>query len=183
MKGAPPTKHEALNQVDLIVRSVDQRGREMDQRWGIGRLPMLVPIDVAERFRVQQRKFSSAVWEYDAAEVQKHGEAMLRAYAKLDELAVACGASTAPPEQWEFEVAGELVILVKDLKDTGRVETNGRAAQVWSLDEIANVISAHPILNAAKSAFPGAVVESVRPPKALRDELNDNVNDLPGFAA
>jgi len=183
MKGSPALKHEVISQIDLIVRAVDERGREMDQRWGLGRLPMLVPIDVAERFRVQQRKFSGAVWEYNADDVRKHGDAMLRAYAKLDELAVSGGAKSAPPEQWEFEVAGELVILVRDIRDTGRVDTGGRKAQVWSLDEIANVIKIHPVLAAAKDFFPGATVESVRPPATMLSDLNDNLTGLPGFAA
>lgn len=179
MKGAPPTQAEALSQINQIVRLVDERGRQMDHRWGIGRLPLLVPIEVAERFRVQHRKFSGAVWEYDPAEVQKHGEAMLRAYNKLDELAVASGASLAPPEQWEFETPDGLVVLVRDIKDTGRVELNGRTAQVWSLDEIANVIAAHPMLAAAKAAFPGATVEQVRPAKELRDDLASLSDEVP----
>lgn len=179
MKGAPPTQSEALSQINLIVKSVDQRGREMDQKWGTGRLPMLVPIEVAERFRVQHRKFSGAVWEYELADVQKHGEAMLRAYAKLDEMAVAAGASSAPPEQWEFDTPGGLVVLVQDIKDTGRVELNGRAAQVWSLDEIASVIAAHPLLAAAKAAFPGATIEQVRPAKELRDDIASLSDEIP----
>lgn len=179
MKGAPPTQAEALAQVHLIVKLVDQRGRDMDQKWGIGRLPLLVPIEVAERFRVQQRKFSGAVWEYDPADAQKHGDAMLRAYAKLDELAVASGATPNPPEQWEFETAGGLIVLVRDIKDTGRVELNGRQAQVWSLDEIASVIAAHPALAAAKAAFPGATIESVRPAKELRDDIASLSDEIP----
>lgn len=47
------------------------------------------------------------------------------------------------------------------LRDTGRVQRHGRKAQVWALDEIASVIRCHPILAAAKDAFPGAQVVSV----------------------
>lgn len=175
MKGAPPTDHEKAEVVDQIVRVVDQRGRDMDRRWGIGRLPLLVPIEVAERFRVQRRKFSAAIWEFDPDEARKHGEAMLRAFAKLDELAVAGGAHPAPVEQWEMAVDDKIVIVVRDLADTGRVETGGRQVAVWSLEEVANVIRAHPTIATAKDVFPGAVVESVRPPardlKMLDDEL------------
>lgn len=47
MKGAPPTRHAQISDMQVIIKCVDQRGREMDERWGIGRLPMLVPIEWA----------------------------------------------------------------------------------------------------------------------------------------
>ena len=50
MKGAPPTRHGQISDMQVIINCVDQRGRELDERWGIGRLPMLVPIEWAERF-------------------------------------------------------------------------------------------------------------------------------------
>lgn len=179
MKGAPPTKHEQLSLIDQIVQSVDQKGREMNDRWGFGRLPLLVPIAMAESFRRQRLKFSGAVWEYDLDAVHKHGEAMLRAYAKLDELAVAAGAKPVPPEQWEFDTPDGLVVLVKDLRDVSRARLDGRQGQVWSLDEVASVIRAHPVLMAAKNAFPGAEVEDIRPPLDLKRSLNDSLEGIP----
>ena len=50
--------------MQVIIKCVDQRGREMDERWGIGRLPMLVPIEWAERFHAQHKLFNAAVWEF-----------------------------------------------------------------------------------------------------------------------
>lgn len=175
----PPTKHEVLDQIDVTVRGVDQKGREMDRKWGFGRLPTLVPLEIADKFRAQQRKFSGAVWERDPDAVRRHGEAMLRAYAKLDELAEAAGYVAAPPEQWEFETPDGLVILVRELADAGNVERHGRQAQVWSLDEIASVIRAHPTIVAAKELFEGSFVRSVRPPVEVRDELNDSLMEIP----
>lgn len=173
------TEWQKLDAVDFVVRTVDKKGREMDQRWGFGRLPTLVPLEWAERFRRQRLKFSTAVWERDPGATREHGEAMLRAYAKLDELAVAAGAEPAPPEQWEMETPDGLVIVVRELADVGRVDTGGRLAQVWSLEEVANVIFAHPTLMAAKDHFPGAEVESVRLPREARQALNDDLNGLP----
>ena len=78
MKGAPPTRHEQVAAMQVIIKCVDQRGREMDERWGFGRLPMLVPIEWAERFFAQHKLFNAAVWEFDLALVRQHGEAALR---------------------------------------------------------------------------------------------------------
>jgi hypothetical protein len=111
--------------------------------------------------------------------VRQHGEAMLRAYDKLDELARGAKSEPLPVDQWEFEAPDGLVILVRDLRDTGRAQRHGREAQVWALDEIANVIRCHPILAAAKNAFPGAQVVSVRPSKTTLAELDDELSDIP----
>lgn len=179
MKGAPPTRHTQISDMQVIIKCVDQRGRDMDERWGIGRLPMLVPIEWAERFHAQHKLFNTAVWEFDPRLVRQHGEAMLRAYEKLDELAREGKGEPLPVDQWEFETEQGLVILVRDLRDTGRAQRHGREAQVWALDEIANVIRCHPILAAAKDAFPGAQVVSVRPNKTTLAELDDELSDIP----
>ncbi len=179
MKGAPPTRHAVIEQMQVIIHRVDQRGRELDQRWGIGRLPMLVPIEWAERFHAQHKLFNTAVWEFELPLVRQHGEAMLRAYDMLDQLACEAKGEPLPVDQWEFETPDGLVVLVRDIRDTGRVILGGRQAQIWSLDEIANVIRVHPVLAAAKLAFPGAVVESVRPSRTTLEELNDELFEVP----
>ena len=179
MKGAPPTRHGQISDMQVIINCVDQRGRELDQHWGIGRLPMLVPIEWAERFHAQHKLFNAAVWEFDLKLVRQHGDAMLRAYDKLDQLAREAKGEPLPVDQWEFETDFGLVILVRDLRDTGRAQRHGRQAQVWSLDEIANVIRCHPILAAAKDAFPGAQVVSVRPSRTTLDQLDDELSDIP----
>lgn len=179
MKGAPPTRHEQVAAMQVIIKCVDQRGREMDDRWGIGRLPMLVPIEWAERFHTQHKLFNAAVWEFDFPLVRHHGEAMLRAYDKLDGLARSAKGEPLPVDQWEFETPDGLVILVRDLRDTGRAQRHGRQAQVWALDEIANVIRCHPMLASAKDAFPGAQVMSVRPNKTTLKELDDELLGIP----
>jgi len=179
MKGAPPTRHGQISDLQVIINCVDQRGRELDQHWGIGRLPMLVPIEWAQRFHAQHKLFNAAVWEFDLRLVRQHGEAMLRAYDKLDQLAREDKGEPLPVDQWEFETEQGLTILMRDLRDTGRAQFYGRKAQVWSLDEIANVIRCHPMIAAAKDAFVGAQVVSVRPSKVAIDALNDELSDIP----
>lgn len=179
MKGAPLTKHEALDAIQITVNAVDERGRELDRIWGLGRLTALVPMEWADRFRSQQRKFSAAVWEYEPDNVRRHGEAMLRAYDKLDELARASGKGPVPVDQWEFESENELIVLVRHISDTAKVQLDGRKATVWSLEEVENVIRRHPLIVAAKNAFPGCTVESVRPDYDTRHMPNDLLTEIP----
>lgn len=171
----PPTEMEKLDDIAVVVRTVDRAGRDADEVWGIGRLRTLVPIEWADRFTSQQRKFSDAVWARNLEDVRKHGEAMLRAYAKLDELAEAAGHSRGRPDQWEFDTDTGLVILVRDRARMNQVDTGGRQCAVWSLDEIASVIRAHPEIVTAKNCFPGAEVLSVRPDPALVENLYDEL--------
>lgn len=168
-----------LDAITAIIAAVDRKGREMDEKWGTGRLPALVGVEWADRFSSQRRKFSEALWRWDYPEARKHGEAMERAYAKLDELATAAGAEQGAPEQWEFETPEGLVILVRDRARQGQVDTQGRRAQVWSLDEIASVLRNYPMLAAAKDAFPGAEVVSIRPARDFKDALDDSLEGLP----
>ena len=59
-----------------------------------------------------------------------------------------------------------------------QVDPKGRKAQIWSLEEIADIVRKFPMLVAAKEAFPGAEVVRVKTdPKVMAhlDELNDEV--------
>lgn len=162
-----------LDVVQEILWAVDRRSRELEDKWGVGRLPALVPLEWTERFLSQRRKFSAACQSLDCHETRRHGEAMLRAFDKLEALAIEAGYQPCPPEQWEFEVDGEAVILVKDIARLHQAETNGRRCMVWSLDEIANVIRAQKLVIEAKLEFQGAEVVMLRPEKPEWAELND----------
>lgn len=176
----PPLPHEEVEQCSVIIKAVDRKGREMERKWGIGRLHNLVPVEWAERFHSQRKKFSAACFSLNANEVRLHGTAMERAYDKLEEVAVSCGHTPSPPEHWEFELEeGKLVILVRDRAEMAQIDLKGRQAQIWSLDEIAEVVRKFPELSAAKEHFPGAEVISIRPERAAHDALDDQLSDIP----
>lgn len=169
-----------IDATQAMLEAVDRRGREMDEKWGTGRLPSLVPVEWAERFGRQKAKMTQAVWSFEPEAVRTHGEAMVRAYAKLDELAFEAGHKPGSPDVWEFMAGEDLVLLCRDIRQVGCVDTGGRKCQVWSLDEVASVIRAHPEIVSAKNHFAGSEVVSIRPVRdaqaAMDRELND---DLP----
>lgn len=183
----PPTKHEIVSAVSDIIRSVDERAGDCNRRWGTNRLPHLVPLDWLERFRSQKRKWETACFECagsplpaDLETVRKHGEAMLRAYDRLDALAVEAGYLPTPPEQWQFELKdGTPVLLVRTRAEMGQIDTKGLAAQVWSLEEVSDVIAKFPLLARAKDAFPGAEIIQMRTSLIVVGELNDSLEGLP----
>jgi hypothetical protein len=187
LQAPPPTPHELTHLLRDIVTSVDERARACNKRWGYNRLPHLVPIEWLEKFRSARLKWQQACMDATPfpepatmAEAKKRAEVMLRAYDKLEELAGEAGYDHAPLYQWEFELADHTpVILVRDRADMSRVDPKGRACQIWSLDEIIDVIERFPILSAAKACFPGAEVIPMRTDRKVIDALDDSLEGLP----
>lgn len=175
--------------MSTIIQTVDRHAKELNKRWGMNRLPHLVPIAEAERFVRAKRKWELACWECagsldpaDLDRVRKQGESMMRGYDHLARLAIEAGHDFAPPQVWEFELEdGTPVILVRDRSELAQVDTGGRAAQVWSLDEIAAIIAKLPMMARAKECFPGAEIIQMRTDPLVIGKLNDDLSDLPGF--
>lgn len=184
----PPTKNEIVRTMSAMIRTVDERAQEVNRKWGFNRLPHLVPLDWLEKFRNQKRKWELALFECagspksdDIERIRKQGDAMLRAFDKLEELAVAEGHMPTPPEWWEFELEdGTPVLLVRSRAEMSQVDPQGRAVQIWSLDEIAHVIAKFPkLVLGTKETFPGAEIIQCRTNPAVVGELNDSLAEMP----
>lgn len=183
----PPTPHEIVGTIAAVIRTVDTRAADCNRKWGHNRLPHLVPLDWLHRFRKQKRAWETACFECagspkpdDIERINKLGEAMLRAYAKLEALAVEEGYLPTPPATWEFELDdGTPVLLVRDRDEIGQVDPQGRACQIWSLEEVANIIAKFPMIALAKDKFPGAEVVQMRTGPLVRGALDDTLAGMP----
>lgn len=190
LQAPPPLKHDILSEASTIIATVDAHAREINRRWGTNRLTHIVPLDLAERFQSQHAKYSKAAWECcgslnpdDIARLRTQAEAMLRAYAALERAAVNSGRDDGPPTTWQFELKdGTPVVLVRDRHELGQVDLDGRAGQIWSLEEIADIVAKFPDIARTKECFPGTEVIQLRTPSRIHDKLNDELADLPGFA-
>ncbi len=184
----PPTTNQMIAAVRDIIDLVDERAADCNRKWGYNRLPLLVPIEWMEKFRSQKRKWEAACFEFagsplpdDLEQVRKQGNAMLRAFDKLEALAVEQGHMPTPPAHWEFELNdGTPVILVRERHQIAQVDPKGRPVQIWALEEVADVIAKFPVMVlGTKSAFPGAELVQCRTSKPLVDALDDSLTDLP----
>jgi hypothetical protein len=184
----PPTPSELLHAISAIVDAVDERARECNRKWGMNRLPLIVPLEWMERFRDQKNRWQRTVFESAPvptpdclASIRKQGEAMLRAFDKLESLAVADGHLPAPPAQWEFELNdGTPVILVRDRAELAQVDPKGRPVAIWSLEEVADIISKFPeLVLGTKQAFPGAEIIRTRTDRVVTDALDDAMMEIP----
>ena len=166
-------------QLMAMIEAVDEIGRSMDDKWGVGRLPRLVDPITAARFARQVHKFGLACWGDELGDVAAHAPAMVRAYQVLDHMAEVAGHRPTPPEQWEFETAEGQVILVRHSGDIARAQTHGRACQIWSLEEVATLVALHQLLVSVKTHFPGAAIVRTRPGNDVVQAMDDDLASLP----
>jgi hypothetical protein len=143
-----------------IIDGVDHVALEMERKWGMGRLRLLVPDLLRAKFDAQHDKFDAAIQLDSEAEIKKHGEAMKRAWQALDEAALRDGHLPKPPEVWEITLEnGNAAAIVQDAAAVSMVP-DGQL--VFTLAEISRLIDAlGSVPLETKRIFPGAEVQQV----------------------
>jgi hypothetical protein len=159
--------------IQAAVDGVDEVARQMEERWGVGRLELLVSDELREKFRKQFRRFNEAIQEHDVEKVRQSGGGMRRAWEALDKAATAAGAQQLDPDIWEIQLSdGRVVALCRTRPDAFAIYRAGRHMDVWTTDEIRRLIEAFPQIALAKQTFPGALVENVRT-KGLAEPIEE----------
>lgn len=154
----------------IHVEEMQAAIRAADDRWGVGRLRMLVGPALREKFDRQRYLTNRAVWHGELEDLRVQCGRMVTAYKVLGASADAAGAEIKPVEQWEVVLGcGTLLVVVKTLQDAFTAQIDGRKAVVWTLDEVAAVVDEQKAVLMAKAVFPGATVERVD--TAVRDPL------------
>jgi hypothetical protein len=173
------------------IDGVDHAAITMENKWGSGRLRLLVPVELRERFDRQRFLFNSAIWHGDLAELQREAKRMTAAWKVLDRAAETQGAVVLPPEVWEVTLADGTVAVLS--RHPGAIGTDGdqdgRQVVRYSLDEIGTMLGHYRDAVKVKDIFPGATVEAIRrtindPLDGFRDgrRLEDTLNDdMPAF--
>jgi hypothetical protein len=158
---------------------VDALAAQMELKWGVGRLRLLVPPDMRERFDRQRYLLNQAIWHgQDLEQVKVQSARMCRAWCALNDKAEELGARPLDPECWEVAfgpgaVAG-VAIICRDGYDASKVDIAGRCATVYTLEEIARLLELFPTVAAVKKFYPGARVE------AVRHTVQDPLDAFPG---
>jgi hypothetical protein len=149
--------------ISAVTAGVDAVAVEMESRWGVGRLPLLVSDELREKFSRQLRRFDQAIVSNDIERIRQTGAATKRAWQALDQAATEAGQQQLQPDAWEVRLAdGRVVAICRTNADAHAEVRSGRHLEVWTIDEIARIMFAFPGLGTAKQTFPGATVESVR---------------------
>ncbi len=162
------------------IDGVDALAREVEQRWGAGRVRLLVPTELREKFDRQRHLFNEAIWHGDLEEVRTQSVRMERAWRAVDATASAAGKSVLSPEVWEVALeSGVVVAIVRTNDDARHVAADGRKMAVYTLEEIGRLLSAWPTIAAVKEKFEGATVAAIYdrgdPLDGMPDVLNDDI--------
>ncbi len=172
--------NEAVLKVDLLAV-------EMERKWGVGRLRLLVNPELRAKFDSQRVKFNDSL-RSSSAVLRVEAQRMVNAYRALDKAAGESGASTRP-DVWEIALDGYLFGICRTDEDVQRAVANirdGMPRTYWSLEEIARLLIAHTEANAIKQMAPGAHLERMRltlypegdPVKAISESDLDDSDKL-----
>lgn len=131
----------------------------LELKWGRDRLRLLVSTELREKFDRQRYLTSQARWKGDLEDVRREAGRMVKAWNALDKAATEAGAQVLDPAVWEVCLDdGTVATLVREPQLANRILAEGRKINVYTLEEIAHMISAFPEIAKVKQEFPGATV-------------------------
>jgi len=148
-----------------VLDGLDALACEMERKWGVGRLRLLVNDLLRARFDAQKDKLDAAIRSGQVRYLQVQADGMRRAWAALDAAATQAGHPPLSPEVWECVLpeSGEVVAIVRSEAEAHHV---CRERRVFSLAEIGRLIAglgAQAL--AVKRVFTGAEVTGVSTPE------------------
>lgn len=153
------------------VDGADETAAEMEAKWGCDRLRLLVGAELREKFDRQRYLFNQAVWHGELEDVRRESGRMVNAWQALDRAAAADGKQPLAPVVWEIPLEdGSVAAIVQDDAQAHAVVGEGRAVSVFTLEEIARLLSNYPDIAKAKLTFPGATITAVR--RSVEDPLS-----------
>lgn len=164
-------------EIKAALDGLDFIAAEMERKWGIGRLRLLVGDELRARFDRQLTLLDRFLWAEDAIldEVLGKVQAMQRAWQALDAAAAGAGHPQKVAAFLECVLPGGGVIAIVDEHSGADLPADGRRITVYSTDEIGRMVAAAAGILTIKQEFPGAVVDRIR---VNRPMVNDNVGDL-----
>jgi hypothetical protein len=166
-----------------ILDGLDARAKDLERKWGVERLRLLVGDELRIRFDQQRRHLNDAPASGDAEQIALHAAAMRRGWDALDSAATEAGAEPLNPVVWECSLPnGEVVSIVRTEAEAHHVCREG---ETWTLAEIGRLIERlGKDTRQIKNLFPGATVAEIRnrpnPDEPFYDDTELAVADLEG---
>ena len=170
----------------IALEALDEVAHRAELWWGVGRLPTLVPNEMAEAYWRQKEKLDAAITEEatggSIANVEYEAGRMVNAWRVLGATAEAAGASPVDRRTMEALLPdGRLAVICADDDSARQAVADNRMAAVWTVEEFARVIWQFEMVNEAKRVWPGAKVVPARvDPTSTLPKINwANGDDLP----
>jgi hypothetical protein len=174
---APETYTDPIS--DAIFHSVQTLDRvvvQMDEKWGVDRLPALVSAETASRFGSAKAKLDAALERNDDAEVVKRCSVLARGYAAMDAEAERLGRDPMKPQAWVWrDEDGKPFAFVRESAEAIAYGKANPGVAVFTMGEISRLAAifqdeTDKIGTAVKQTFPGATIVRIDD-KVPDDEL------------
>lgn len=153
------------------LKSVDKVARDMEQRWGIGKLEQLADPALATRFEQARQNFNHALGQESISEVVAKAEDMIRGWRIIEKKVLEAGHKPECEKVWHMvNDEGKKYAFVNDSSDHVYFDND---ITVISMEEVIRIIEAHykEVYVDIKSSFPGAEITKITKKEELDDEL------------
>ena len=158
---------------DHAIAPFDRAAIQMNNLWGIDRLPELVSPETAAKYGSALAKLNAAIAANDPDDCAARAAVCIRGMAAMDTEARAAGHTPTPSGFWMHEQDGKTIIVARDMRDWPLIEKLHPGVPIFSMREVFNALEAYgQTVVAAKQHFPGAEVKSIKPiDKQPQDEI------------
>ena len=145
------------------IDEVDLLARELEAKWGVDRLRLMVDAELRAKFDSQRHKLNIAIWHGNLDDVRTEARRMIKAWKALDAKATEMGRERLKPTVWEIPLPnGTVAALVRSNEDVKDVSPDKRWVQVYTIEEIGRLIVGFPEIAKAKEIWKGAEITAVR---------------------
>jgi len=153
------------------LKSVDKVARDMEQRWGIGKLEQLANPALATRFEQARQNLNHALGQESISEVVAKAEDMIRGWRIIEKKVLEAGHKPECEKVWHMvNDEGKKYAFVNDSSDHVYFDKD---ITVISMEEVLRIIEAHykELYVDIKSRFPSAEITKITKKDKLDDEL------------
>jgi len=167
---APADQWESIGEA---LKPLDRLAREMELKWGPGRLPGLVDAELAHKFGSAKDKLNEAIQCNNPDMLLRRVEVMLRGWEKLDDVAMANGADKLPLGMLGYTHGGRSYVVVMEPQDYDMARRTAPAGA--TVVAMAELIESYKIIAGriagVLEAFPGAQIKGACAPSKLDDDI------------
>ena len=145
-----------------LTEGLDYLAREMEIKWGVDRLPLLVSDQMRAAFYRQKDLLDEALQSGDLTLIDIQVGGMKRAWQALDQEATRSQQAVLSADIWEVRlpVSGRVVAIVKTSAEAHAIARPD--LETWTITEIAQLIDGmDESLTKIKQLFPGAEVTAI----------------------
>ena len=165
---------------DYAIAPLDRLAIQMDNKWGIDRLPEIVSPATATKYGAAMAHLNDCIERNNPDETRAAAENCIKGLRIMDAEATAAGQPQSRPDMLEFDLDGFQFAILPDKHWWPEVRKHRPDLQLFSLREVAIALKAmkadNPVIRAVKDAFPKAEITEIetkvkQAAQCLDDEL------------